>query len=471
MQSAALDASASSPSTAPATTTTAAALSLLKLTAGVLLALSAFAGSLVPELLMRAARPGEFTLLILPVGNALSAGLLFGAGMMHFFSEGGAALARSAAAASAACAVTSKPDTLACIHDAAEAGSATAAPAMMIGFLVSLVLDRVVLERLKRNRSLPEWMHAHSHSHGSSDHDHDHDHSPSSAGGGGGAVAGAVPTAAPVVIAAGGGGALAEHAAGLESSSNRQQQPPPHHIVGAATTSSTASVTLTIAVLMSLHSAIEGTTLALESSAKTLRGAFVPLFIHRFFDGVVVGLQATVSSGGGGGAGVAGVEGTSATAAGADSGSAQSHDHHPFHSIANFIRELRRITFRRATLWLLAWSSITPAVLLIVLLVTGGGGSSAGSGANNIPGRGGADGGGGGDASFAGAWAQCFAAGSFVYISAELLNDVFSRSASSAAAAAGATDWVSRNIGNATARVLGLLGGVSVVLLLEATEG
>ena len=71
--------------------------------------------------------------------------------------------------------------------------------------------------------------------------------------------------------------------------------------------------------------------------------------------------------------------------------------------------------------------------------------------------------------SLAGAWAQCFAAGSFVYISGELLNDVFSKSAASVAATA--SDWVSLRIGNMTARVLALFCGVAIVLLLESTEG
>jgi hypothetical protein len=90
--------------------------------------------------------------------------------------------------------------------------------------------------------------------------------------------------------------------------------------------------------------------------------------------------------------------------------------------------------FRRATLALLAWSVITPVVLLVVLIFNAGAAptvsSSRGGAAHHDhhPHQHGS-----GAPWVAGAWAQCFAAGSFVYIAAELLSDVFARGAGGAA--------------------------------------
>jgi len=430
-------------------------------------------------------------------------------------------------------------------RESTSAGFSRAAPAMMTGYLISLILDRVVLERLKRNRKLPDWLSQHSHSHGTPDdhhleghnHHHNNDESDSSndnnsnntsndqsnkkstpndkniiqkedvnvvdipsathhtnechhrqRNGSADArrntsfgntstegeksnnniqnkstVAAAASTTSPTISSS-----------VPSSPSSAMMMVRPNHRDNSSSTST--STVLTIAVLMSLHSAIEGTTLALETSAKTLRGAFIPLFIHRFFDGVVVGLQATV---------VSSSSSSSSTITSPVNDSMSSNDQQkdsndkknqqqqqisspsPFSSFSNFFRELSRIVFRKETLVLLSWSVITPVVLVIVLLMNyehGGSNSNNNSHTNNnnkehSPVL---------TTSFAGAWAQCFAAGSFVYISGELLNDVFTKSPSSLMMMNSAKDWISVNIGNMNATVLGLIVGVGIVLGLEA---
>ncbi len=425
-----------------------AALSLLKIVAGCLLSLSAFIGSLVPELLVRSCGAKRFAEVVLPVGNALSAGLLFGAGMMHFFAEGTSALATASLLALSTAAgkhhqmhhsegVAASPPPGAgggspagmstaqhksshenLIHVATHDGFATAAPAMMLGYLLSLVIDRVVLEKLKRSRKLPDWVSQHSHSHGGAAGAHDHSSDNPDEDCAQHASAAELAATTPIAAASASNVAAAiavpaarhGHAAAASAAAHHHQP-----------LASAASV-LTIAVLMSLHSAIEGTTLALETSAKTLRGAFVPLFIHRFFDGVVVGFQA------------------SAATSGDSSGEAAG---------ASLCSELKRIVFRKTTLVLLGWSIITPVVLVLVLT------TSSPSSASSLT------------QSWAGAWAQCFAAGSFVYICGELLNDVFARHLQQQQAA---TDVVTRTLGPLGSRVAGLAAGVSIVLFLESMD-
>lgn len=457
-------------------------LSLLKIFSGCFLALSAFLGSLVPELLMRMFSRHEFQTVILPVGNALSAGLLFSAGMIHFFSEGTSALAsillsaqlhkahveeQHGATAAAAAALSSfsfeqqhKASHESLIHAATRSGFATAAPAMMLGYLLSLVIDRVALEKLKRSRKLPDWMDGggHGHSHGgggggSSHNHHHHDHSSDTPEDDEDeqhkAKGHSLPTASAanselVVIAASPLSVLPGSPASSSEAKRQQQQ-------STVALANAASV-LTIAVLMSLHSAIEGTTLALETSAKTLRGAFIPLFVHRFFDGVVVGFQASAVT-------------ASSSSSPASSGEGQRDG---AASSCSFLSTLSRVVFRRTTLVLLGWSIITPVVLILVLL------TSSGSGNENSAAQQHQHGHHHHEQSFAGAWAQCFAAGSFVYISGELLNECFSRgvgeSTSASASVASQQDWLTRIFGPLGSRVFGLSAGVAIVLLLEVMD-
>jgi hypothetical protein len=449
-------------------------LSTLKIASGFLLALSAFLGSLVPELLLRSSKPGEFQSTILPIGNALSAGLLFGAGMLHFFAEGTSQLSAISMLASKGNKsefTISSEEYVANIREGTGSGFGVAAPAMMLGYILSLVIDRVVLEKLKRNKKLPDWLSQHSHSHGTPevnqnglDHHH-HGH------------ASQVVTS-PNAITRGNFEKedvnVVEMARDKVDKSTNENHPMEenvdhcdhhhananlihqHHPTASSSSSSTSTI-LTIAVLMSLHSAIEGTTLALETSAKTLRGAFIPLFIHRFFDGVVVGLQATVVS----------------ELVGGSGDNKEKNSENPLSSLTNFFAEMKRIVFRKETMYLFGWSIITPVVLILVLMANSlepdqkhdHKHSPESSGAGHSHSHGSAT------TSYAGAWAQCFAAGSFVYISGELLNDVFSKSSLSVMMMTSAKDWISAHIGNMNARVLGLFLGICIVLLLEATEG
>lgn len=132
-------------------------LSTLKIASGFLLALSAFLGSLVPELLLRSSKPGEFQSTILPIGNALSAGLLFGAGMLHFFAEGTSQLSAISMLASKGNKsefTISSDEYVANIREGTGSGFTVAAPAMMMGYILSLVIDRVVLEKIETKQKV-----------------------------------------------------------------------------------------------------------------------------------------------------------------------------------------------------------------------------------------------------------------------------------------------------------------------------
>jgi zinc transporter ZupT len=120
--------------------------------------------------------------------------------------------------------------------DASKAALERAASVMLGGFFVSLFIDRVLL----RSEQLTA---------AASQHGHSHDVGP--------------PSSSSDVSAS---DVLDQDASGTS--------------------------TFIVAVLLGFHAALEGVSLAYEPTAAALRNGFVPLVLHKFFDGLLLGIQA-----------------------------------------------------------------------------------------------------------------------------------------------------------------------------------
>ncbi len=205
---------------------------LFKAFAGLALAGACFAGVYVPRAL-RLYSAAHFEYWV-PVGNALSAGLLIGAGLLHFFAGSVVrAIPDTALEDSHGHAAFETP-----CHEGAEAAVSRCCFALVGGFFLSLVIDRVVM----RSAALAPLAAQHGHSHGFHDVEAEPLRSPS-----------------PAVLRG----------------------------------STTAA--LVVAVLLGLHGGFEGVALAVEPSVQAIQRGFLPLLLHKFFDGLVMGIQASLA--------------------------------------------------------------------------------------------------------------------------------------------------------------------------------
>jgi hypothetical protein len=167
----------------------------------------------------------------MPLGNCFSGGLLLGAGLLHFFTEAAATLAD----------VSGQTDC----GDAATAALKLSTAWLLGGIFASLFIDRVLLRSAMLSSAAAAL---HGHSHDSSER------SPST------------------------------------SDAGDEQQRESDGSTGASGT--TAFI---VAMLLGFHAALEGVSLAYEPSGAALRNGFVPLMVHKFFDGLLLGIQAAKS--------------------------------------------------------------------------------------------------------------------------------------------------------------------------------
>jgi len=190
-------------------------LAALKIVVGIALAAASFAGTMLP----RFANQLDPTSVAkwLPIANCFSAGLLFGAGLLHFFAE----------------AVSVMADKSGDCGENASTALSTGLHWLAGGFFLSLTIDRILL----RSSALSA----------AAAHGHSHD-------------------------------------VGLERHSTSSEDTP-------TKPKATSVATVIVAVLLGVHAAFEGTSLAFETTASSLRAGFVPLLIHKFFDGFLLGIQ------------------------------------------------------------------------------------------------------------------------------------------------------------------------------------
>lgn len=375
-------------------------LNAVKCGCGALLALSCFAGAVVPRLL-RATSPqtiGDW----LPLGNCLSAGLLLGAGLLHFFANA-VRTATAAVLGGDGCA------------EAVEHALGKGVMALLMGFYASLFIDRVLLRRLAAATGTMHLVHGHSH--GVHDESGHHRHGDDN------------------------GDETADAPARLLLGRRGSEELKP----ATATASGTMTATIIVGTLLGFHGALEGVSLAVEPTVAAIYGGFVPLLIHKFFDGLILGIQAAKTA-----QPPAVKVSPAATPADVDhSGSAQQPKGHPISAA---------VAANKTFMGFVAlWSLVTPAVMLMMLM-SGGAEAAIASGQVN--------GGGGSGAPPAptpataaaapapvGPLLQCFGAGTFLYVGTmEIL----------------ATEFGDAAKGSKAAGFAALMAGSVLVLVLES---
>ena len=190
-------------------------------------------------------------------------------------------------------------------------------------------------------------------------------------------------------------------------------------------------------MLLGFHAALEGISLAFEPTASALRAGFVPLLVHKFFDGLLLGIQAARSAPGpveprSGRKGARGEDPMESPETPVTAGSGKS-------------------ALSRGFLgFVLLWSVVTPAALLAA--IASGQTSSGKSGASSGPGM--------------GPGLQSLGAGTFLYVAMmEVLASEF-RTAASAPRSRGsrgatATGW------SASVKLAVVIAGCCMVRLIE----
>jgi hypothetical protein len=168
-----------------------------------------------------------------------------------------------------------------------------------------------------------------------------------------------------------------------------------------ATTGHDASgvATVIVAVLLGFHAALEGVSLAFEPNLAALRAGFIPLLVHKFFDGLLLGIQAARSPGGAGES---------------RHGRRLAKTEDPLELEANSAGQPKSTLSRGFYCFALLWSCVTPAALLAIIAAGQTGSQSASAGENGTK-----DGG-------MGPRFQCLGAGTFVYVAMmEVLSSEF----------------------------------------------